>query len=342
MYVCAIFSSSDIIAAVTLVKFEQQPTIFSVVLGEGLFNDAVAIILFQTMQGIKQKENKGLSVDPKSFALYGEVLLSFISLSLLSILIGVVIGFLCAYLTKVWRFYSHSAIAESGFFLTFAMLSYFTSEVSGLSGIVSLLLTALVQSHYAFYNLSPQGKEVTYVTFQTLGYVSEALVFGFVGLASSYYLFIKPICWQFVVAEFFIVIVGRYLAIYISYYIFGFIPGSPMNKLSFRQLTFISWAALIRGAIAFGLILKTGTDFNKGDDTRTRDVLESSTCFLVIFTTLVFGSFTPLVQKCLLPSQDEEEHVHSHQEPKEFKPSIQSHDQIEEVPENDEDNSNGL
>lgn len=45
-YMCSILSSSDIIAAVTLVKFEEQPKLFSVILGEGLFNDAVAVVLF--------------------------------------------------------------------------------------------------------------------------------------------------------------------------------------------------------------------------------------------------------------------------------------------------------
>lgn len=46
LYMCAILSSSDIIAAVTLVSEEEQPKLFSIILGEGLFNDAVAIILY--------------------------------------------------------------------------------------------------------------------------------------------------------------------------------------------------------------------------------------------------------------------------------------------------------
>ena len=49
-YVCSILCSSDIIAAVTIIKFEEQPKLFSIILGEGLFNDAVAIILYQTMR----------------------------------------------------------------------------------------------------------------------------------------------------------------------------------------------------------------------------------------------------------------------------------------------------
>ena len=34
-----------------------------------------------------------------------------------------------------------------------------------MSSIVTILTTSLVQSHYAWYNLSPQGKHVTSVTF---------------------------------------------------------------------------------------------------------------------------------------------------------------------------------
>ena len=43
--ICAMLCSSDIIAAVSLVKYREYPRIFSVLLGEGLWNDAVAVVL---------------------------------------------------------------------------------------------------------------------------------------------------------------------------------------------------------------------------------------------------------------------------------------------------------
>ena len=49
-YFCAILTGSDIIAFVTLVKFEEYPSLFSIVLGEGLYNDVVVIILYETMK----------------------------------------------------------------------------------------------------------------------------------------------------------------------------------------------------------------------------------------------------------------------------------------------------
>ena len=86
--------------------------------------------------------------------------------------------------------------------------------------------------------------------------MAEAAVFSFIGVSVPYYMDLVPYCVPFVIAEFFIVIIGRYVAIYISYYIFSCFPGDPENNLRFPQVTFISWAALIRGAIAFGLVAK--------------------------------------------------------------------------------------
>ena len=77
------------------------------------------------------------------------------------------------------------------------------------------------------------------------------------GVSAEHYVLHTPFCLGFVLGGFVIVIIGRYAAIYISYYVFALCPaGSKDNRLSFKQLTFLAWAALIRGAIAFGLINK--------------------------------------------------------------------------------------
>lgn len=179
----------------------------------------------------------------------------------MSILVGSICGVIPTLLLKHCRFISHSAIGESTLLLIFAMIGYFVSEILEISGIVSILCTSLVYSHYAFFNLSPQGKNITSILFQTLGYIAEGTVFIYLGVSSVFYLRFKPICWPFVFVMICIVILGRYLAVYISYYIFACCPGKKKNFLSFEQVTFISFAALIRGSIAFGLVLKMTHDF---------------------------------------------------------------------------------
>ena len=156
-------------------------------------------------------------------------------------------------MTKHFRFISHSAINESALFFAMALVSYYVGELLHMSAIASLLTTSLVLSHYAFYNLSPQGKHVTSVTFQTLGYMCEATVFAYVGVIFPQELMTQPWCWKFVLCEFVVVIVGRFTAIFVSYYFFELFLGDPKNKLSPAQITFVVYAALIRGAIAFGL-----------------------------------------------------------------------------------------
>jgi NhaP-type Na+/H+ or K+/H+ antiporter len=48
MVFCSILVSSDIIAAMSILKFDEQPHIFSIILGEGLCNDVVVLTLYQT------------------------------------------------------------------------------------------------------------------------------------------------------------------------------------------------------------------------------------------------------------------------------------------------------
>jgi len=52
---CAMLCSSDIIAAVSLVKYKEYPKIFSILLGEGLWNDAVAVVLAQSAEKLVSK-----------------------------------------------------------------------------------------------------------------------------------------------------------------------------------------------------------------------------------------------------------------------------------------------
>jgi len=79
------------------------------------------------------------------------------------------------------------------------------------------------------------------------------------------------------------------LAVYISYFLLAICDKSQTNKLSFKQLSFLSFAALIRGAIAFGLVT------NIGEELPEREVIVSSTLALVIITTVIFGGFTGFV-----------------------------------------------
>ena len=48
----ALLCSSDVVAAVSIVNYEAQPKLYSCIFGEGVFNDIVSIILFNTVESL--------------------------------------------------------------------------------------------------------------------------------------------------------------------------------------------------------------------------------------------------------------------------------------------------
>ena len=57
--------ATDTVAALTIVKEKSFPTLNSILFGEGVVNDAVAILLFHAVEGliIKEKLEKSLSAE---------------------------------------------------------------------------------------------------------------------------------------------------------------------------------------------------------------------------------------------------------------------------------------
>lgn len=205
-------------------------------------------------------------------------------------------GLAITYILKKLRYLSHSAIQETFLLLCWAWLTYYLSEVFGQSGITSLVAVALVMAHYAWFNLSPQGKHVTHVAFQTLGYAAEAFVFSFIGLSVMYYS-TYPYSWKLIVGEFFIVVIGRFSAIVASYYMFECFKGDKSNYLTLNEISFLTYAALIRGAIAFGLVenLSDHILIDKDTHKNKKDVIVSTVFVLVVTSTFIFGGLTPVV-----------------------------------------------
>ena len=66
------------------------------------------------------------------------------------------------------------------------------------------------------------------------------------------------------------------------------------RSLKFKECIFLSYAGMIRGAIALGLAIKAEHFFTE------YEFVVASVLALVILSTLLFGSFMPLVAKCLL------------------------------------------
>ena len=305
--ICSLLCSSDVIAAISMISYQDQPKLFSIVYGEGVFNDIVSIILFNTVQGFATGFNPSISTP---FEIAG----NFVLLALSSIGIGIAGGFFSSLLFKHCRFLSHSSITETLLLLVIAMICYFTAAVIEQSEMISLLVCGIIMAHYTWYNLSPQGKTISSITISVFGSAAEATVFAYIGLCTFTYASgqgetssniwsISFIGWMTVV-----IILGRIMAVWLVHGMFRFCC-CKMKDIDIKELIFISYGGMIRGAIAFGLVLKIPehADPDKGiPEFKDRDYVVTTTLAVVIITTLFFGSFMPVISKLLFGNAEDD------------------------------------
>lgn len=144
--------------------------------------------------------------------------------------------------------------------------------------------------------MSPQGKITSTLTVTYLGTCAEAGVYSYIGIALYSNI---PGWWstKFIIAETFIIIIGRFASVFAIYYIFAFFFKS--RTINYKELVFISWGGMIRGIIAFALILKIPHEDSHTCPEGTKDcftsqnyeLMVSTTLSIVIITTLIFATF---------------------------------------------------
>ena len=49
MLICALLCSTDVIAAISMVNYDEQPKLYSLLFGEGVVNDCVTIIIYNSV-----------------------------------------------------------------------------------------------------------------------------------------------------------------------------------------------------------------------------------------------------------------------------------------------------
>jgi NhaP-type Na+/H+ or K+/H+ antiporter len=93
-----------------------------------------------------------------------------------------------------------------------------------------------------------------------------------------------------------------------------------------KDLVFISYAGMIRGAVAFGLVLRIDKSVEN------RPVIVTTALSLVVFTTVVLGSTVATVQKILFGKEmaetarlNAEQHKNDHHNPNESEHDIFLH-----------------
>mmetsp|Transcript_12854 Transcript_12854/g.19951 ORF Transcript_12854/g.19951 Transcript_12854/m.19951 type:complete len:599 (+) Transcript_12854:125-1921(+) len=274
----ALISAVDPVATLSIMgnpELQCDQLLYSLVFGESVLNDAVAIVLFKTFLAYYKPDGP----DWRDAGI-PSALLSFLSMTLLSILVGVVLGLVASFI------YRHSSLSdypklETSLLFCFCYLCYSTAEAIGLSGIMALFFNGIVMSHYNSYNLSEEALVASESIFATLATVTETIVFLYMGMGVFTGRFQN---WDvlFSCLALLFCLLGRAINIF------------PLSWLANRcrrqenqipmKMQCVLWFAGLRGAIAFALSENMPGPY--------KDTYATATLFICIFTTVVCGSFT--------------------------------------------------
>jgi sodium/hydrogen exchanger 8 len=275
----ALISAVDPVATLSIMgspELQCDTLLYSLVFGESVLNDAVAIVLFKTFRKYYNQEGPNLDRSVITAALF-----SFFTIAVLSILIGASLGLLVSYI------YKHTSVSEfpkleASLLYLFCYLCYATAEAFGLSGIMSLFFNGVVLSHYNSYNLSATAQLTTEQFFATVAVTMETIVFLYMGMGVFTGRFQN---WDimFSFAGLLFCLVARALNIFPLSLIANCCRKKGDNRISLKMQC-VLWFAGLRGAVSFALSMNM-----PGPNS---DSYATATLFICMFTTIVCGGFT--------------------------------------------------
>ena len=272
----ALISATDPVATLAIFHaLDVDQTLYMLVFGESVLNDAVAVVLFRTLMTFYEREHES----------YSEALVQFVLVSLFSGVVGVIVALFSALVLKLTRLYQHPSL-ETALMFIFAYLPYLLAEALNLSGIMAILFGGIVMSHYSHFNLSTPSQLTCQQTFRTIALIAETAIFAYMGLSlpTLHHTFHMG----FICSGMVLILLGR------AFNIFPLAaainrrerqrhqqaartsPTALPARISLKE-QFIMWFSGLRGAIAFSLVLNMQAHSLTAVSPETKSVLVTTT-----------------------------------------------------------------
>lgn len=287
----SLISATDpvtVLAIFTQLKVDHH--LYTLVFGESVMNDAVAIVLYKTIlrfEPTKCKPDADHITGGAIFSAIGFFFIIFIG----STVMGCVVGLGSALLHKRGWFRNFGetevGIMEASLVILPPYVAYMAAEALQLSGIVSILFCGIIMSHYTKWNLSDDSRHIVEAFFEIVAYIAETFIFIYIGttvfLSEHRY---KDI--PFTLLTLIVVLLSRALNIYpLTFLINRWRPVQDRVPMNQQHMMFFSG---LRGGIAFALAIEAKQQLeNKKDGMLIFDC----TLAIVLFTVWINGGLTP-------------------------------------------------
>ncbi|XP_076353563.1 putative Na(+)/H(+) antiporter nhx-9 isoform X2 [Tachypleus tridentatus] len=276
---------SSIVSAVdpvaVLAVFEEihvNEVLYILVFGESLLNDAVTVVLYHMFEGYTEMGQENIiPID------YLAGVLSFFVASLGGAFFGVIWGIIAAFLS---RFTHHVLIIEPLFIFVLGYLSYLTSELFHLSGIVALTFCGMTMKNYVEENITYKSHITLKYAMKMLANSSETIIFMFLGVS----IVNDEHDWNtwFVILTVIFCTVYRAIGVVIQTWVLNMFR---IHKVNWMEQFIMAYGGL-RGAVAFALVLVVSEDVIP-----SKRIMVTTIIVMVFFTVFVQGiTVGPLVK----------------------------------------------
>mmetsp|Transcript_12151 Transcript_12151/g.41265 ORF Transcript_12151/g.41265 Transcript_12151/m.41265 type:complete len:700 (+) Transcript_12151:36-2135(+) len=266
--------------------------LFSMVFGESVMNDAVAIVLARTLLSFKSEP-----ADTEHILLAVGL---FCKIFIGSLLIGVAYGLISSLVYKYAGLNHHgeAVFVESVMVVSFAWGAYYTAEALELSGIVAILFCGIVMAKYTRDNLSAEAGVLTARGFKCVALLAETYVFVYLGMAAFAFPIFKHTTWKMVGVAILGCALGR-LQIYI-FSIFTNVcfrsgPNAKMPKISATYMH-VMWFSGLRGGVAFAISAVGYQNMDFPDNNDSLAIMQTTLMIALLTIFLMGGSITDIAK----------------------------------------------
>ncbi|NWY73456.1 SL9A9 protein, partial [Erithacus rubecula] len=277
----SLMSATDPVTVLAIFhELNVDTDLYTLLFGESVLNDAVAIVLTHSISIYSPKENPNTFDAAAFFQSVGNFLGIFAGSFAMGSSYAVVTALISSmHLTKFTKLCEFPML-ETGLFFLLSWSAFLSAEAAGLTGIVAVLFCGVTQAHYTYNNLSPDSKMRTKQLFEFMNFLAENVIFCYMGLALFTFQnhIFNPL---FIFGALVAVFVARASNIYPLSFLLNLgrkqkIPRNFQHMMMFSGL---------RGAIAFALAIRDA-------DSQPQQMMFTTALLIVFFTVWVLGGGT--------------------------------------------------
>ena len=280
LYASLIVAVDPVAVLMLFQEIGVDPNLYFLVLGESLLNDAVTVVLYKIVVNFLGRD------DVRAQDIFIGIAAFFI-INTGGIIVGLVFGVVSCLMTRIP---SHLEVI---FLFVGNYGAYLLSDVLGWSGLVAMITSGMIQSSYAFHNLSTGSKETCRNMSRMMADLCEGLIFLLIGVQVT----AGQLHWHtsFIVYQLIVCLGVRAIVVFGLTWCLNRFEVNYV-RISLTEQFILAYGGL-RGAVALSLVYMIDPKRVDRGQQGVHSTLVTATLFTILFTVIIMGpTLKPLVR----------------------------------------------